>query len=191
MNLGILTLFLLAYGVMYALPYIFFKSDGRMNAKWWLTGSPFGVSLLIILLGQKGFVTPLVDRTSALGQWLEVAAVPFAAFSIALQCATMATHRIPLALWHQQNDAPKSIVTWGPYGKVRHPFYVAFLMLQIGSVLVFPHWGTLAAFAASLIGLTLTASREERRLLASQFGTEYADYLKRTGRFVPRLSAGN
>ena len=192
MNLGILVLFLLAYGTMWALPQIFFRKDGRQNTlMWWVTASPYSLAPIFLVLGQRGVLTSLVDPSSSLAHWLEVASVPFAAGSLALQFATMSVHRVPLALWHQPDDAPKSIVTWGPYGRVRHPFYVSFLLLMIGTVLVFPHATTLACLAFAFILLSATAAREEKRLLKSPFGDEYADYTKRTGRFFPRLTSDN
>jgi protein-S-isoprenylcysteine O-methyltransferase Ste14 len=176
---------------MWSLPQIFFRKDNRKNTlMWWVTASPYGLAPTFMVLGQRGILTPLVDPVSNIGRILEVASVPFAAASIALQFATMSVHRVPLALWHQPDDAPKSIVTWGPYGRVRHPFYVSFLLLMIGTVIVFPHPSTIGIFVLSLILLSVTASREERRLLQSEFGSEYAEYLKQTGRFIPRLSVG-
>ena len=80
-------------------------------------------------------------------------------------------------------------MTWGPYARVRHPFYASFLTALLGALVFSPNAGTLLSFVYALIVLELTARREERRLCASQYGAEYAVYMKRTGRFVPRLSA--
>lgn len=44
-------------------------------------------------------------------------------------------------------------------------------------------------FLAGLLALNRTAAREERRLLGSPFGPAYAEYLRRTGRFVPKRAA--
>jgi protein-S-isoprenylcysteine O-methyltransferase Ste14 len=38
---------------------------------------------------------------------------------------------------------------------------------------------------AGVVQLGRTARREERRLLASDFGAEYRAYMQRTGRFLP------
>jgi protein-S-isoprenylcysteine O-methyltransferase Ste14 len=187
MSPGVFALYLLAFGAVTSLPMIFFRKDGKKNLAWWLTGAPFGLSTLSLVLAQLGVLSPLVPPGSPLGRALEVLSVPFAVGSIALIFATMATHRVPLALWHQSNDAPRSIVTYGPYSKVRHPFYVSFLLFLVGCVVVSPQIGTIAMLVAGFVSMSVTAAREERRLLASDLGHEYADYLKRTGRFVPRL----
>ena len=79
-------------------------------------------------------------------------------------------NRIPLALWHQEDDAPAEIVTWGPYAFVRHPFYTAFLTSLAGGVRIAPTALTVASLVLAAIGLSATARREERRLLASPLG---------------------
>jgi protein-S-isoprenylcysteine O-methyltransferase Ste14 len=192
MSLGTVVLFLLAYAVMYALPAIFFRGGklSRFNLRWWLTAAPYGIAPGFMLLGATGHIQSLAAGTTY-EPWLDGISVPFAAASIALQCVTIAIHRVPLSLWHQNDDAPKEIVTWGPYGVVRHPFYVAFLILITGSAIAFPHWGTFGAVIGGFVVLTVTAKREERRLLASHLGSEYAEYLKRTGRFFPRFGAAS
>jgi protein-S-isoprenylcysteine O-methyltransferase Ste14 len=109
--------------------------------------------------------------------------------AIATVAATVASHQVPLALWHQENDAPRSLVTHGPYRLVRHPFYAAFLLMQFGSALLVPGVLTIGCLALGFASMTVTARREERRLLASGFGGDYAAYRARTGRFVPRFAA--
>ena len=180
----------LGYATMYALPHVFFRGDagGRFNLKWWLTSLPFAtapVALILSYLGRAPLVLVAGGRDAATA--LELLAVPVLAASLALVAATVASHRVPLALWHQNDDAPRSIVTHGPYRWVRHPFYVAFLLLLAGTALI-----TRDAIAVgSLLGgigiLSWTARREESRLSSSELGAEYVSYRARTGRFVPRL----
>jgi protein-S-isoprenylcysteine O-methyltransferase Ste14 len=115
-----------------------------------------------------------------------VAAV-LAGCSVALLFLRLGTHRVPLALWHQENDAPASIVTHGAYARIRHPFYAAFLLAFVAAVALFPHLGTVLPLCYAAIRLNATAAREERRLAASEFGDAYREYLARTGRFLPAL----
>jgi steroid 5-alpha reductase family enzyme len=185
---------LLGYGVMYALPYLFFQRKGglgRFNLRWWLTASPFAAGPIALALDWAGRLPThqLAAPTSDLAYALDLAAVPLLAASIALVAATVATHKVPLALWHQDQDAPASIVTYGPYRLVRHPFYVSFILLLTGTAMLTREAIGLGALLSGITVLGWTARREEKRLLASDFGDEYAAYLARTGRFVPRLSA--
>ena len=171
------------------LPKLFFRKDGRFNAMWWTTAFPFFLCTLYLLLARCGVMSPFRLRDWHLVT--ELVAVVLSAASIALMFLTLGTHRIPLSLWHQEDDAPHHLVTYGAYGWIRHPFYAAFLM-ALFSVLVFvPHWVTLYTFAHGVIVLTITAVREEQRLRASAFGAEYEDYMRRTGRFWPRLTLGH
>jgi protein-S-isoprenylcysteine O-methyltransferase Ste14 len=188
MNGAVLTLQLCSYLFMYALPRVFFRRKHGLrdfNLMWWVTAAPFGLaplSMVLVALGRMPILTP--------GHaWLEIASVPVSVASLALLFMTLGTHRIPLSLWHQADDAPRSIVTDGAYARIRHPFYASFILMLIASAMAAPQVGTFAALVAGVTALSLTARREERRLLASEFGHTYAQYFKRTGRFMPRLGA--
>ncbi|HEY2237958.1 MAG TPA: isoprenylcysteine carboxylmethyltransferase family protein [Streptosporangiaceae bacterium] len=166
------------------------QPDGRLNRNWFLTALPFIACIGLLSAGAAGALHPEVPHS-----WtapLDVVGSAVAAASIGLLFATWGTHRSRLSLWHQENDAPETIVTQGPYSAIRHPFYTSFLLGVISVVLVLPSWITLCALGYAVIALNVTAAREERRLAASRFGAEYQAYVLRTGRFVPRagLSRG-
>ncbi len=180
MDRGILVLYLLNWGWLASLPFVFFKSDGKFNLMWWVTGSPFGLMTLTLLLAYFHVFPPFFSYPP-----FEVLSVPFSVASISLMLYTVGTHQTPLALWHQSNDAPKSIVTYGAYKRIRHPFYTSFLLMLIGAVFYCPHVGTLAALALGIGILNVTAAREERFLSASAFGEDYKKYMTTTGRFFP------
>ena len=186
MTSALFILSLLGFALMFALPRLFFRGDGRMNLRWWLTGAPFGLAANGVWLTWAGISPQLVSRGSTV---LDTAGMLVTVGAIALIAATLATHRVPLALWHQDGaeNAPVHIVTYGPYGWVRHPFYVAFILLAIGAALIARDVVTLAALPLGLVTLDWTARAEEKKLLASTLGTEYRAYRERTGRFMPRL----
>jgi protein-S-isoprenylcysteine O-methyltransferase Ste14 len=160
------------------------RPDGKLNRNWFLTALPFFACLILLPLGAAGALRP--QTPASWSATLDVVATGVAAASIALMFLTWGTHRVPLSLWHQVNDAPRGIVTVGPYRAVRHPFYAAFLLAVISVVLVLPDWATALTFIYAIVGLNITAAREERRLSVSEFGAEYRAYIRRTGRFVPR-----
>jgi protein-S-isoprenylcysteine O-methyltransferase Ste14 len=172
-----------------ALPRLFFRR-GTLNAHWWLTAAPFviaGAALLfgdwLWLNGAVGTAEPNVTLVSA----TLFAGVVCAAASIALIAYTLGTHQQRVSLWHQENDTPAALVTHGAYARVRHPFYAAFLLALCGCLLVAPSAWTMAALLFAMLQLGRTARREETRLLHA-FGEAYANYMRRTGRFLPRLS---
>lgn len=189
MSTALFVLSLFGFALMFSLPRIFFRSDGTKNLRWWLTGAPFGISALGVCTAWGG-VSPQLVHGNLVAVVLETAGMLFIVGAIALIAATIATHRVPLALWHQEGDqnAPVHIVTYGPYQWVRHPFYVSFILLLIGSALIARDAITLAALPLGLLSLDWTARTEEKKLLASSLGDEYGAYRQRTGRFVPRLA---
>jgi protein-S-isoprenylcysteine O-methyltransferase Ste14 len=188
MSIELLAFYLLAFLVMWVLPQVFFRREDRqLTLMWVVTASPYVVVPVIMVLLQRGIISPLVAADSDVGRAMQLASVPFVFAYTGMVFATMFVHRVPLALWHQPHDAPKSIVTWGPYRFVRHPFYASFLLLLTGSVLAAPHPVVIAMLVVSFFLLNYTAAREEKRLSASSFGAEYVAYLSKTGRFVPRV----
>lgn len=79
-----------------------------------------------------------------------------------------------------------TLVTVGPYRWVRHPFYVTAALLMVSVTLLTANW---LIGLTSLVVLTLLAVRtpREEAMLIERFGDQYRDYMKKTGRFVPRF----
>ncbi|MDZ7769633.1 MAG: isoprenylcysteine carboxylmethyltransferase family protein [Woeseiaceae bacterium] len=182
----LLMLLLANFAAIGLLPILFFRRDGTLNLRWMLTAAPFFAVPLLLVLGRLGALQPLAT-TGGLLRTLPLVAVLLAAGSIALLAATVATHRVPLALWHQDNDAPVELVTWGPYAHMRHPFYTSFLLALVAAALALPHATTFASLAYAFVALTLTARREERRLACSELSDDYLRYVRTTGRFFPLI----
>ncbi len=187
MDYGLFVLLLIAYAYIGILPRIFFRSDGSYNLMWWLTSSPLFLSGFYIFSAKYDLIPALAPWNASIGMGIPSALL--AAFSIGFISMTLGTHRVPLSLWHQKNDAPVHIVTWGAYKYVRHPFYSSFIVAQIAALLAAPHWITVAGLIGTLAVLTTTAQKEEAKLGESQFGAEYKSYMAKTGRFFPRIGA--
>jgi protein-S-isoprenylcysteine O-methyltransferase Ste14 len=79
-----------------------------------------------------------------------------------------------------------TLVTTGPYRWIRHPFYAAVTLLMIGNGLAAANWFLLAGSVAVATMFRVRTGREEARL-AARFGEPYRDYMRHTGRFLPRL----
>lgn len=186
MNAAVLFFCLLNLGLIGALPRVFFR-PGKLNLSWWATAGPFFAAAGVLAAGVAGVLAPALPASPL----RDAMAVALCAGSVGLIGFTLGTHREPLSLWHQEEDAPERLVTWGAYARVRHPFYLSFLLALLGCAAAFPHAATLALFLYACVRLDRTAAREERRLLASAFGAEYVPYLSRTGRFLPRPRASH
>jgi protein-S-isoprenylcysteine O-methyltransferase Ste14 len=77
------------------------------------------------------------------------------------------------------------LVTGGPYRFVRHPMYLAVLLVALGCCVGYGtswRWGALAGLG---LVLAIKARVEERALTALHPG--YADYARRSKRIVPLL----
>ena len=186
MNAHVVVLCLSGFALIGALPVLFFRR-GRLNRGWWLTAAPFVVDAALMLAALGGFVESAA-LPARYASTLAYAAVPLAAAAIALIGCTVGVHRVPLSLWHQDDDTPDALVTFGPYAVIRHPFYAAFILLLLAAAAALPHAGTLLMFGAGTVQLRCTALREERRLLASKHAASYVVVMTRTGRFVPRIT---
>lgn len=74
----------------------------------------------------------------------------------------------------------------GPYASIRHPQYVAFVVIMFGFLLQWPTLITLLMFPILLVVYVRLARTEERWAL-HEFGEEYRRYRARTPAFIPRV----
>ena len=185
MSLAFLTTLVMVFLYITILPRIFFRADGKFNLMWWVTGFPLGLSPLAVILQSKGLIPEGLFLPSS--EYQEAIGAVVCVISCCLISFTVGTHRIPLSLWHQENDAPKQIVTWGAYKKIRHPFYTSFITALIGALIAAPNALTLVSLIYGIAILNMTAAKEEKKLSSSQYGQEYVDYIKVTGRFFPKM----
>jgi len=186
------TLFLLlavTFATIGGLPIGYFGGGRELNVRWWLTATPFFVAPVAIAVSFFGFIPawPAWAPPAPVADLLAAGAGLAAVGSIGLIAYTAGSHRRAPALWHQTDDAPAEIVTWGAYSRIRHPFYSAFLLAFSAAVLAAPSLASIACLVWAGVGLSLTARREEQRLLSSDFGGAYGAYMARTGRFLPSV----
>lgn len=83
----------------------------------------------------------------------------------------------------------QELIETGPYRWVRHPIYTAYLLNYIGGGLLSSNWVlTFVPFVMYAIMVFLRMGQEEG-MLGQQFGGQYEEYKKRTGRLLPKLRA--
>ncbi|MBG88852.1 MAG: protein-S-isoprenylcysteine methyltransferase [Verrucomicrobiales bacterium] len=78
------------------------------------------------------------------------------------------------------------LVTEGIYGRIRHPMYTSIWLWAIGQGLTLENW--LAGWAvvpAFALMYFLRLPREEA-MMCEKFGDQYREYMKRTGRLLPK-----
>ena len=83
------------------------------------------------------------------------------------------------------NEQNNLLVT-GPYAYVRHPIYALQQLLAITSAIAVPVPLMFGVALMEVVLLTWEAIREERHLIRVH-GQTYRDYMRRAGRFLPRL----
>ncbi len=84
-------------------------------------------------------------------------------------------------------DAPKFLVTQGPYQWVRNPMYIAVLSMVIGEAILFRSF--LLVGYALLVGAVvhMFVVFVEEPSLRHQFGESYETYLRTVPRWLPRF----
>ena len=87
-------------------------------------------------------------------------------------------------LFQAQRDG--TLAATGPYAYVRHPQYIAFIMIMFGFLLQWPTLVTLVMFPILVTVYVRLARREEREVRAV-FGAAWDAYAARTPSFVPEL----
>jgi protein-S-isoprenylcysteine O-methyltransferase Ste14 len=186
MTLPLLVVFLSKFVIFAVLGLMFFRK-AKPNLMWILTAMPFAINsaLLIVCNLSPGFL-PSVASTPPY-EYVRAVAAALCVAAIALYMFTLGSHRVAIPGWHQPQDKPSQLVTWGPYQRIRHPFYSSYVLFFVASALVARAWPVLLNALYQLAIINFTAAREERDLSA-HFGDDYERYCATTGRFVPRLS---
>ena len=87
-------------------------------------------------------------------------------------------------LYHAQRR--QALATAGPYARIRHPQYVAFVLILLGFLLQWPTLLTLAMFPI-LVAMYARLAVTEEAEMRQRFGAAFEAYAARTPRFVPAL----
>ena len=80
----------------------------------------------------------------------------------------------------------RTLATSGPYARIRHPQYAAFVLIMFGFLLQWPTILTLLMFPV-LVSMYVRLARREEQEVAKELGEQYARYAARTPAFFPRL----
>jgi protein-S-isoprenylcysteine O-methyltransferase Ste14 len=147
------------------------------------------------LLGMIGFISVLVYAINP--AWLAWAALPLPLW---LRWAGVGIALLGFALlqWSQTtlgknwSDTPRmikeqSLVTSGPYRLIRHPIYTAFVLILGSTLLISANWLIGLAWLGMTILELVSRIRFEEGLMLEYFGDQYREYMKRTGRLLPKL----
>ena len=95
--------------------------------------------------------------------------------------------------WSQSLEIRKGhqLVTQGVYHSIRHPMYASIWIWCLAQGLLLENWlAGWYAFVAFALMYFVRTPREER-MMCERFGNEYRDYMRQTGRLLPRIHFRN
>lgn len=88
-----------------------------------------------------------------------------------------------------EGQRSNKVVRTGAFRYVRHPLYLASILVYFGLAISTASFFSLAVFVGIFIFYNYISSYEEK-LLVSKFGDEYINYKRKTGKWMPRIRAG-
>ena len=82
-----------------------------------------------------------------------------------------------------------TLITTGIYAHIRHPMYSSLWLLVIAQAMLLPNWVAGMSGLVPFAILYFQRVAKEERMMKEEFGSEYEQYLKRTGRVLPKLGS--
>ena len=79
------------------------------------------------------------------------------------------------------------LVSRGVYRWVKHPMYASIWLWGLAQGMMFANWFAGWAMIVSFAAMYFIRMPREERLMCEEFGDDYREYAKRTGRLFPRL----
>jgi protein-S-isoprenylcysteine O-methyltransferase Ste14 len=153
------------------------------------------VSKVAGLLGMAGFISMIAYAVNP--NWLAFARLPI---PIWFRWAGMGIVILGFGLlqWAQMtlanswSDTPRmlkeqTLITSGPYRTIRHPIYTAFILILGSTLLISSNWLIGLCWAGMTILEVVSRIDFEESLMIEFFGDRYREYMKTTGRLLPKV----
>ncbi|MHA2119354.1 MAG: isoprenylcysteine carboxylmethyltransferase family protein [Candidatus Thorarchaeota archaeon] len=141
-----------------------------------------GAGLILYLLSPPWWTWTTLPL-GALVQWLGIViAIPPLFYLIWVHQHLDTQWSIALEL---QED--HKLIISGPYRRVRHPMYLGIFVYTTGLILIASDILVFVFFAFS-IWVNYRRIPSEEEMMTEQFGDEYLEYMRRTGRIFPRFN---
>jgi len=159
-----------------------FKNSKTLKVKepvtFWLFMSAYGVTALLIILDNFVYKVELFDL------WQIVVFLGIFAFGFSLRLITI--HH--LGKYFDINIRIREdhhLIKKGIYKTLRHPMYMANLMIFVGGAGMFSSANGIAAALVLITPVTIIRIFKEEAFLTEKFGNEYRVYMKETNRLIP------
>jgi protein-S-isoprenylcysteine O-methyltransferase Ste14 len=115
-------------------------------------------------------------------RWLGVALGVVGVFGIYWLFSSIGSGISPTSATRKEHK----LVTNGIYKYIRHPLYTFGSSLFIAFGMMADNWFIALLGIFAFIAMAVRTPKEEAKLI-EKFGNEYREYMKRTGKFIPKL----
>ena len=144
------------------------------------------IFLMVAILALQPIFLPMLgfQTTQTWGLLIQIIGI----FAIIASLALHAWSRMHLQHYYAERveiQPEHKVIDTGPYALMKHPVITSFFGIATGLFLINPALTTLAALLYTIWDFTRAAQQEEDLLSRTLPG--YADYARRTPRFLPRL----
>lgn len=147
------------------------------------------------LLGMAGFIAVLTFAINP--KWLAFADLAFPVWlrwiGVVIALAGFALLQwAQMTLANSWSDTPRmmkeqTLITSGPYRTIRHPIYTAFILILGSTLFISSNW----LIGLCWLGMTtlevISRIGFEESLMLEFFGEQYREYMKKTGRLLPKV----
>lgn len=203
---GLWGLVILNSAIFLIFAFSFFKPQTRRDWRTFSTFAAFVVALFVEMYGfpltiylLSGWLSTRYPQLDLLSHdaghlWSTLFALQgdphFNVLHIASNVLIIAGFFLLSRSWHVLYQAQRNhmLATSGPYTRLRHPQYVAFVVIMFGFLLQWPTLLTLLMFPVLLVMYARLAITEENDM-RREFGEVYESYATRTPRFLPRIGS--
>jgi protein-S-isoprenylcysteine O-methyltransferase Ste14 len=152
------------------------------------------ITAIITIIGAAGLVLYLLSppwwtwTSISLGEWIQWSGVVMALVPIFF---LIWVHRHLNKQWSIALELREDhkLITTGPYRYVRHPMYLGVFTYTIGLMMISLDVLVILFFAFTIWVNYRRIPREEQMLI-QEFGDEYLEYIKRSGRLLPDFRRG-
>lgn len=115
-------------------------------------------------------------------RWLGVGIGILCAFGIYWLFSSIGSGITPVSATRKEHK----LSTSGIYRWVRHPLYTFGSSMFVAFGMMVDNWFIALLGVLAFIGMAVRTPKEEANLI-EKFGDEYREYMKRTGRFLPKI----
>ncbi len=93
--------------------------------------------------------------------------------------------------WRAGVEASDTLVTAGPFVRIRNPFYLGCFLASASVLLAVPSTVALVGPVLHMAAAEIIVRGVEEPILARAHGTAFSNYKQRTGRFLPRITTSS